>query len=77
MRHDTQTVFRVFDAYLREGLNVLHRVGLALLDRFQPSLMRHQTKGQFKKALNTLSIQYYDHDELMKVHDDDELPRLS
>jgi hypothetical protein len=62
-----QTVFRVFDAYLREGLNVLHRVGLAILERFQNALIKYHNKDEFLHALATLAIQYYDHEELMKV----------
>jgi Rab-GTPase-TBC domain/TLD len=60
------TVLRVFDAFIAEGSKILLRVGIALLQGAQATLLRASARDDFLAMLASYASQQYDADALMK-----------
>ena len=63
----TDTALRVWDAFLLEGVKVLHRVALALMRRAQAAVMRSDSLLECVDALRGEAKHAHDRDALMEL----------
>ncbi|KAL6072719.1 Zn(2)-C6 fungal-type domain-containing protein [Balamuthia mandrillaris] len=61
-----QTVLRVVDTFLNEGVKVLYRIGLGILRTYSRHLLQCTNKDSFVGTLQQLTCQYEDTDRLVK-----------
>ncbi|KAF6248400.1 rab-GTPase-TBC domain-containing protein [Scenedesmus sp. NREL 46B-D3] len=60
-----ETAARVWDCLLLEGRKVLHRLGLALLDKAAPQLMQLDNAGEVLRSMKQFAAGCHDRGELM------------
>lgn len=63
----SETCARVWDSLLLEGPKVLLRVGLALLKRFEPTILASNGGPQLKKILDARMCRLFDADNLLAL----------
>lgn len=63
----SETAARVWDGVFLEGPKVLFRVAIALLQMWQPLLLRKDNAGEMLKSLKDAVIKIHDRDKLMEL----------
>lgn len=62
-----QSVFRIFSGFINEGMNVLHKTGLAILKTYKKPLLACNTEEEFITTVRQFSLQTVDVDRFMKL----------
>lgn len=67
LTHDLQTLFRVWDLFFVDGLDVLFRVALAIIQTNQDELLSCRSNSSIYIALESLPTRMWEADKLLQV----------